>query len=41
MANDKEIMTIDEAPVISKVSVHKLVRQEKIPHKNILNKYGK
>ena len=42
MANDNEILTIEEAAAylqMGKLSIYKLARANKIPHKKILNKY--
>ena len=42
MNNDNEILTIEEAAAylqLGKLSIYKLVRAKKIPHKKVLNKY--
>ena len=42
MRNDNEILTIEEAAAylqMGKLSIYKLARAKKIPHKKILNKY--
>ena len=42
MATDKDILTIEEAAEylqLGKLSIYKLARSGKIPHKKVLNKY--
>ena len=42
MKDDNEILTIEEAAAylqMGKLSIYKLSRAKKIPHKKILNKY--
>ena len=42
MDKDNEILTIEEAAAylqLGKLSIYKLVRAKKIPHKKVLNKY--